>query len=144
MPLTGMILIKYHFEGTWLHWNRCLFSAIWCRNPKVEELNKAWKQHITKWTNQAKINKKILLLSLGTATWWSCKEPWTESQNTMNTTSNPNPISNLNSKVLVCRRICLKWYADEYHKKKKIMSTTHHRINQLSKPLKMVQISKVN
>jgi hypothetical protein len=24
------------------------------------------------------------------------------------------------------------------------MSTTHHRINQLSKPLKMVQISKVN
>jgi hypothetical protein len=33
-------------------------------------------------------------------------------------TSNPNPISNLNSKVLVCRRICLKWYADEYHKQK--------------------------
>jgi hypothetical protein len=35
------------------------------------------------------------------------------------TSQRHEPISNLNSKVLVCRRICLKWYADEYHKQKK-------------------------
>jgi RNase adaptor protein for sRNA GlmZ degradation len=37
--------------------------------PKVEELNKALKQHITKWTTTSQeYNKKILLLSLATAT----------------------------------------------------------------------------
>jgi hypothetical protein len=49
---------------------------------------------------QAKINKKILLLSLATATPMKLQEPWTESQNTMNNLAQITyeSISNLNSK----------------------------------------------
>jgi hypothetical protein len=71
------------------------------------------------------------------------QEPWTESQNTMNIWHKPThePISNLNSKVLVCRRICLKWYADEYHKQKKNNVDYTPQDKPALETKKMVQIS---
>jgi hypothetical protein len=68
----------------------------------------------------------------------AAQEPWTESQNTMNIWHKPThePISNLNSKVWFEEDLPGNGMLMNIINKRKIMSTTHHRINQLSKPKK--------
>lgn len=92
--------------------------------PTVTELNAAWKQHILKMEKlQAKINKKILFTEFGYRNSdAAAKEPWTESQSTMNNLAQANAYESLfqtlTQKKWFAGGFAWKWYADEYHRQK--------------------------
>jgi hypothetical protein len=70
--------------------NRCLFSAIWCRN--------LWKSSIKLWSSTLQNgqttsqNKKNTFTEFGYRN-LKLKEPWTESQNTMNNLAQANAMN---------------------------------------------------
>ena len=93
--------------------------------PAVADLNTAWQQHILKMEKlQAKINKKILFTEFGYRNSdQAAKEPWTESQNSINNLAQVNGyeslFQSLTQKVWFAGGFAWKWYADDYHKEKK-------------------------
>jgi hypothetical protein len=93
--------------------------------PTVPNLNKAWKAHILKMDKlQAKINKKIIFTEFGYRNSdKAAKEPWTESQNTINNLAQANAYESLfqtlTKKSWFAGGFAWKWYADDYHKEKK-------------------------
>jgi hypothetical protein len=93
--------------------------------PSVLELNNAWKQHIKKIEKlQAKTNKKILFTEFGYRNSdQAAKEPWTESENTINNQAQVNAYESLfqtlTQKKWFVGGFAWKWYADDYYKREK-------------------------
>lgn len=95
------------------------------KTPTVDDLNKAWQQHIRKIEAlQLKINKKILFTEFGYRNSdQAAKEPWTERVNTINNLAQANSYESLfqtlTQKKWFIGGFAWKWYADDYHKEPK-------------------------
>jgi hypothetical protein len=95
------------------------------KTPTVADLNEAWLQHIKKIeTLQAKNNMKILFTEFGYRNSdKAAKEPWTETENTINNLAQANGYESLfqtlTKKKWFVGGFAWKWYADDYHKDKK-------------------------
>jgi hypothetical protein len=72
------------------------------------------------------------------------REPWTESENTINNQAQVNAYESLfqtlTQKKWFAGGFAWKWYADDYHKREKKVLITLRKKNLHLKPLKMVPI----
>ena len=98
--------------------------------PSVEEMKLGWKKHLLKIEEtQKKIGKDILFTEFGYRNSNYCAdEPWTEANSTENNLGQANAYEALfqsfSDKSWYKGGFAWKWYADDYHKKRKMIDYT--------------------
>jgi hypothetical protein len=96
------------------------------QTPSIKELKASWKSHIQKIEKvQKKYNKKVIFTEYGYRNSDYCaKEPWSETNNTLNNQAQANSYEALyqtvKNKTWFQGGFAWKWYADDYYKKRKI------------------------
>ncbi|NRS90601.1 hypothetical protein HNQ02_003547 [Flavobacterium sp. 7E] len=94
-------------------------------NPSVKELNTAWEKHIQKMEiTHNKFDKKIMFTEFGYRNSNHAAEaPWTEDKNEINNIAQANAyealFQSMTKKDWFVGGFAWKWYADEYHKRKR-------------------------
>lgn len=96
------------------------------QTPSIKELKASWKSHIQKIEKiQKRYIKRVIFTEYGYRNSDYCaKEPWSETNNTLNNQAQVNSYEALyqtvKNKTWFQGGFCWKWYADDYYKKRKI------------------------
>ncbi len=100
------------------------------KTPSINELKSSWKVHILNIEKiQKKQNKKVIFTEYGYRNAdYSANEPWSETNMTENNQAQSNSyealFQTIKNKSWYMGGFAWKWYADDYHKKKKTIDFT--------------------